>query len=49
MTRINAINIPENISELSTIKWAEAEQFLSNEEQMQMKKYEECWRELKRN
>ena len=48
LTRINAINIPENISELSTIKWAEAEQFLSNEEQMQMKKYEECWRELKK-
>ena len=48
LTRINTIKIPENISELSTIKWTEAEQFLSNEEQTQMKKYEECWRELKK-
>ena len=46
--RIDTIKIPRNISELSTIKWAEVENFLSNEEQMQLKTYEVCWRELKK-
>ena len=48
LKRIDAIKIPQNIAELSTIKWAEAEYFLSNEEQIQLKKFEECWRELKK-
>lgn len=46
--RIDTIKIPRNISELSIIKWAEVESFLSNEEQMQLKTYENCWRELKK-
>lgn len=33
--RIDTIKIPRNISELSIIKWAEVESFLSNEEQME--------------
>lgn len=48
LKRIEAIKIPENISKFPIIKWAEVEYFLSNEEQMQLKKYESCWRELKK-
>ena len=46
--RIDAIKIPQNISDLSTIKWGEVERFLSDEEQIQLKNYENSWRELKK-
>lgn len=48
LERIDTIKIPRNISELPTIKWAEVESLLSNEEQMQLKTYEECWRGLEK-
>lgn len=46
--RIDNIKIPKNISELPIIKWAEVEPFLSNEEQRQLKNYEDCWNRLRK-
>lgn len=48
LERVNTFEIPKNVSGLSTLELAGIEMFLSNEEQIQLKRYEESWRELKK-